>query len=141
MICSDCTEQLDDEQSADPEHSTDGEVICDECYHERYRDECLRCGNTVDKTELEARPGDVIALLSKESGLTSELEPGYYRVKEWPFFASRIIEAYFYADRLERVADLDEKALNAVEFTYCCSIPLCADCRQSISETLDRGRS
>jgi hypothetical protein len=140
LTCSWCDEQLDAAQSANPERSTDGEVVCDDCYYEVYYVECQRCMNTVDKVEMEARPGELLVILHKSSGIRGDLEPGYYRVKGWPFFADGIIEAYFYDDHLERVADLDEQATRAAEHSYSCSIPICAECRQSCEPVTDGKR-
>ncbi len=139
--CAWCEECLDAEQSANPERSDDGEIICDECYREEYRDDCNRCMDIVDKTELEARPGEMIAVLREAPGLSGDMEPGYYRVKEWPFFADGIIEGYFHDSNLERVADLDQPALDAAQDSTYAAISLCSGCRQAIAEASNSPRA
>lgn len=109
--------------------------MCDECHMEEYRDDCNRCANIVDKTELESRVGELIALLDRAPGLTSYLEPGYYRVTEWPFFANGMITACFYESSLQRVGDLEQSTADLVKY-FPCAISLCAECRQSVSLNL-----
>ena len=133
MKCYECEEPLDEEQSANPMRGDGGEIICDDCHREGYQDDCHRCQNTVDKTELESNPGELIAVIREASGMPDDLEPGYYRVKAWPFFHDGMISGYFDGRNLERVADLDRLGLGASEDTLCAAIPLCLECRQSLT--------
>ncbi len=128
MKCAWCEKLLDD-----PERSDNGEILCDDCYREEYSGDCDRCMNIVDKTELESRPGEMIAVLREAPGLSGDMRPGYYRVKDWPFFADGIIEGYFHDSNLERVADLDQPALGAARDSICAAIPLCSECRQALA--------
>ena len=82
MGCTYCGEELDDEEAANPEKDADGDVMCDQCYDEKYRDHCDRCGEKVEKTELGSEPGRLIAVWDETSGNLEDLQPGYYRVKE-----------------------------------------------------------
>lgn len=134
--CTWCGEELDSEERENPERDDRGELMCDECYDEEYMGYCDRCGEKRAKSELEANPGDLIAIWLTAPGARGNLAPGYYRVNGWPFFADGMIEGYFYNDRLDRVADLDEQGKRVAEDAYSLSGPLCSCCRTKVDASL-----
>ena len=136
MECTYCGKELDDEEAANPEKDEDGDVMCDQCYDEKHRDYCDRCGEKVEKTELGSEPGNLIAVWAEAPGNPEDLTPGYYRVKEWPFYADGMIEGYMISSRLERVADLDDRGKKAAPEVYTSCGPLCSTCRADVEATL-----
>ena len=136
MGCTYCGEELDDEEAANPEKDADGDVMCDQCYDEKCRDHCDRCGEKVEKTELGSEPGRLIAVWVDAPGNPEDLQPGYYRVKEWPFYADGMIEGYLISHNLERVADIDDRGKKAAPEAYTSCGPLCLTCRAAVEATL-----
>ncbi len=136
MKCTYCGEELDDEEAASPEKDADGDVMCDQCYDEKCRDYCDRCGEKVETIELGSEPGNLIAVWAEAPGNPEDLKPGYYRVKEWPFYADGMIEGYMISSNLERVADLDDRGKKAAPEAYTICAPLCSTCRAEVEATL-----
>ena len=136
MKCTYCGNELDDEETANPEKDEDGDVMCDQCYDENFRDYCDRCGEKVEKTGLGSEPGHLIAVWVETQGNPEDLKPGYYRVKEWPFYADGMIEGYMISHNLERVADLDDRGKKAAPEVYTNCAPLCSMCRAEVESTL-----
>lgn len=136
MECTYCGEELDDEETANPEKDADGDVMCDQCYDEKCRDYCDRCGEKVENSELSAEAGHLIAVWIETDASPEDLQPGYYRVKEWPIYADGMIEGYMISSNLERVADLDERGKKAAPEAYTNCAPLCSTCRAAVEATL-----
>lgn len=130
--CTDCGEELDEEEFESPQRDASGDVICDECYDERYLDYCDRCMEKIEKTELEATPGQLIAVWREAPGRPNDLSPGYYRVKEWPIYADGVIEAYMISSSLERVGDLDADGQRAAKDAWTPCGPMCLTCREQV---------
>lgn len=139
VICTCCHEKLDDEQASAPRRDTDGDIMCDDCYRDEYETQCERCMNIVEKTEMGANPGEIIAVWQKSPARfgVGDLEPGYYRVKQWPIYADGMIEGYMFADHLEKVCELDSEGLLSVEqgATAMCGA-LCQSCRDQVEALL-----
>lgn len=140
LTCTRCEETLDSEQSENPERDENGDVLCDSCYRDLYRDECGVCCRIVENDELESRPGELVVILREAPGLSGPVESGYYRVVKWPMFMDGMIEACFINDALERVADIDGEATKIAERTPMDGIPMCADCRSRIENRIGKDR-
>lgn len=133
MECTYCGNELKNwEADPEPDRDSDGYVMCSECYREHYMDNCCRCCELVEKEDLDASPGNVVIVLEDAPATPEDLAPGYYRVKGWPFFVSYMIGGHFYADQLERVADLDESGQRAAKEAWTAAAPLCSDCRVKV---------
>lgn len=137
--CSWCSEKLNDEERSYPvyEPGTDN-VMCDRCYDEHFRASCGLCEERFDKSDCNAKPGNLIVMWRPAPALAQDdLEPGYYRVLRWPMFADGMIEAYFYADHLHRVADLTERDRGRANDAWSLSEPMCAGCRDELERQLE----
>lgn len=130
--CTHCDNVLDIEEAESPERDEDGDVICDRCYEELYRDDCSRCGEIVDKTDLPAGPDNLIIMMEETD---SDLPVGYYRVLRRPFFVDGMICGWFLKDALQRVADLDKQGQYAAENRYTAAGPMCRHCQAAICAT------
>lgn len=134
VVCSYCGEELKGEELESPYKDEGGDIICDECYQAHCEGYCDLCGNIVENTELESKPGELIAVWREAPGLCCTIEPGYYRVKRWPFYADGMIEGYLYPDAIEKVMDLDDEGRKtAEEDNTLCGI-LCAECRKRLED-------
>lgn len=136
MECTYCGEALDDEEAASPQKDNDGDVMCDQCWSDKYEDVCQRCGEYRLKTDLKTEPGNLIAAWMEAPGSPDDLTPGYYRVKTWPIFVDYMIGGHMYSDALERVADLDKKGLRGAAEAHTCCGPLCGSCMVEIEERI-----
>lgn len=133
LRCSYCSHDLDDEEREYPSHDESGDVLCDACYDEHYRDYCGRCAEKVDTSDLDTSPGQLIGIWNTAPASGGELAPGYYRVKRRPFYVDWMIGGHFYADALEFVLPLDEMGRHQAEEAMHCSGPLCGDCRAALA--------
>lgn len=132
-LCTECETPLNDEELQSPHTNDQGLVLCDQCHTELYMDTCSRCQNIVANTELESRPGEVIVIYRTAPSDNDSLEPGYYRVKAWPFFGGPLVgTTYFYSSSLERLSDLDETARQAMDYTWHLSGPICEACQNTV---------
>lgn len=133
LACAYCGNQLDGEEVESPEHDADGDVLCDDCYDEHFRDYCGRCDEKVDKTDLDTSPGQLIGIWNTAPASGGELVPGYYRVKHRPFFVDWMIGGHFYSDALEFVRPLDEEGRRQSDEAMHYSGPLCSACRAALA--------
>ena len=137
VACSWCGDDLPDDEVANPEKSEDGEVICSRCWLDHYYDDCPRCKESVEKSELASHSGDLIALWEECSGCTVDLAPGYYRVLSRPFMTQGLIGGgWFHHWALRFVCELDERGLEVAEDADYPSGPLCRECRAEIEHRL-----
>lgn len=140
--CTSCGVSLSDEELENPRRDSGGDVICDSCYSDEFEDWCSLCDEVVDKDELEASPGHIVAVYSDAPVRGGDdLKAGYYRVLSWPFFADGMVEGYFIGGTLERLADLDDKGKRAAKDQSCLSGPMCKRCRDRVEGTLAKGRA
>lgn len=129
--CAWCERELDREERRSPERSEAGEVICDSCYSQEYRDYCTRCQEQFEKTELSPKPGRLIGIWrDAPAGFGGDLKAGYYRVLRWPLYADGMIEAHFYHHAVQRVGQLDTAGLHSAEEELCMAGPMCNDCQK-----------
>jgi hypothetical protein len=133
--CSECSTELELEETLGPHRSPDGAVICDSCHRDKYQDDCARCGERVEKAALDTRPGSLIGIWRDAPALGGEIKAGYYRVLRWPFFADGMIEGYFFADALGSVGNLDAIGLRRAEDAFFDGGPMCSDCQQAVLQT------
>lgn len=134
LACTYCGNELKGEEVESPEHDGDGDVLCDGCYDEHFRDYCGRCDEKVDSADLDTSPGQLIGIWSEAPAAGSDdLAPGYYRVKRRPFFADGMITGHFYSNSLEFVAPLDDAGNRRAAEGGCLSGPLCSECRAALT--------
>jgi hypothetical protein len=134
--CTECDGELDSEESINPRKNIGGAAICDDCYGEQYQDECSRCCERADKTDLDTRLGALIGVWRDAPALGGEIKAGYYRVLKWSFFADGMIEAYFFPHALKRVSDLDEIGLRRAEDAGFFAGPMCGECQGAVTQSL-----
>lgn len=133
--CTWCDRELDDEESESPSLGESGEIICDACYDENYRDYCGRCNEKVDKSDLDTSTGQLIGIWNTAPASDGELAPGYYRVKRRPFYVDWMIGGHFYSYALEFALPLDDWGKRQSEEAIYASGPLCSDCRAHLATT------
>lgn len=97
--CCLCGDPLDGEEADNP-YLDDGDVICNDCYHERYEFTCCCCaeyGHVDDQHKL---------LVVFEE--TSRVTPGIYRIGILPYYTDCLIgSGWLHPESLTRIADLN----------------------------------
>jgi len=131
--CCRCGENLNDEERDSPQLDDDGDTICDSCYDDHYCSECGRCGDVVDKSDLDTKPGALIAVWRKTDASPVDLQSGYYRVLSWPFYADGMITGYMYSNALEYFAPLDAIGSTAAKGAMFNATPMCSACRIKVA--------
>ncbi len=134
--CAECDGELDSEESINPHEEVNGAAICDDCYSEQYQDDCSRCCERVDKTDLDMKPGALIGVWRDAPALGGEIKAGYYRVLNWPIYADGMIEAYFFPRAIKRVGNLDGIGLHRAEDAGFFAGPMCGECQGAVTQTL-----
>ena len=104
--CDWCGDDLDKKGSYPPT-LCEGQPICDDCFHEHYEFDCIRCGSS-DLIENRHH----LVILEKCGGLT----PGIYFIKDRPYFTSNYFDMWWNPWALSRIKDADGRYLN--EFDY-----------------------
>jgi hypothetical protein len=132
--CTYCGNQLDAEERRSPRLDEEKSVMCDGCYRDHYEDNCTRCGEIFDKTELSPKPGKLIGVWRDAPALgRGDLKAGYYRVLKWPIYADGMIEGYFFSDAIQRVGPLDAAGLHSAEEEQAMAGPMCSECQAEAS--------
>ncbi|WP_017258418.1 hypothetical protein [Pedobacter arcticus] len=111
----------------------DKELLCEDCYDERYREDCPICEEYYDTKDYTSDYIVINEELSKETRMTS----GIYKILERPFFFGSILSGFdaFFDNTLELVVDIkinEHKKIdcgdNCQEVNSGC---ICPDCEQS----------
>jgi hypothetical protein len=99
--CPQCGAEMNKEEIDNPYRDTDGDLLCDECYHDRYEYTCCMCGNY----EHIDNEGDYLVLFEKCGGLVR----GVYRIKSRPYYTSNYFDMWWNLEALEKVRGLPWK--------------------------------
>jgi hypothetical protein len=97
LYCHSCGAELTEQDLEGPEHDEDGNIICDDCYHEEYCFECCMCG-CYEANEAKR----MIIVFNRES-----VKPGVYLNRHFP-------------DDLEWICDIPDgvKSDHTYDFIY-----------------------
>lgn len=128
--CTRCGNDLDEEEMESPQEE-EGDVICDECYHEHYEFTCCCCCNYghVDDRHKMLVVFETCDAHGYDPQTGREVWPGIYRITGGPYHGGYLVGgSWLYEDRLERIADLNPDMGGD---GYPCG-HLCADCQAKI---------
>lgn len=85
-----------------------GEVLCENCYRDKYMLDCPICENYFYKA---LKPKDEVIIISKEAveQYGMEVKPGFYRVIEWPYHYGNIVTGFegLYNNSIKLIKELD----------------------------------
>jgi len=121
LLCAWCEEHLDDEEKESPQKDNDGDIICDNCYDEHYRYACPLCSEFVEKEGNQEHIALTNALAEDQ-----EMEPGIYKVLQFPWFSSDCFSMHIYELNVKKVKDLPKELQEETEGNY-----ICEDCVKS----------
>lgn len=115
LYCYSCGEELKGQDLEGPEHDEDGNILCDDCYHEEFCFECCLCGEYGDNKDKY----NMIVVFNKEV----KAEPGLYRITKEPFWHYHIIP-----NAVQRIGDIPE----GTHSDGCLLGYLCAECQGKV---------
>ena len=81
--CSRCGNDFNSEELENPRFDEDNDPICDQCYEDNYQQYCLLCEEYYDNP---TKPEETFFLVAKEVSDECDVEPGFYKVLEWPYW-------------------------------------------------------
>lgn len=99
----------------------DNQPVCDECWHEHFEFECIRCGN-YDNNETQHR---YLVILEECGGM----KPGIYRTLG-SYWCSNYFDMWFNEWALSRIKDADGEYYNQGDYP---SGHLCYGCRLELN--------
>lgn len=70
-----------------------GEVICEDCWKDKYMLTCPICEEYFEKAR---KPKDEVIIISKESidEYQMGVKPGFYQIKEWPYYRANCVTGF-----------------------------------------------
>lgn len=100
MECTRCGKHLDDEERENPRKDDDGDIICDECHHDKYEFTCCDCQNYGD-VEDQHNMLVVFEEVDSMGGPERTVQPGIYRIaEEGSYYGGPIIgEGWLHGER------------------------------------------
>jgi hypothetical protein len=101
MDCSWCGAQLGGDEIESPYRDTDGDLLCDECYHDNFEFTCCLCENY----EHTDHQHDYLVIFEKCGGLAR----GVYRIKSFPYYTSNYFSMWWNRESLAKVHGLPWK--------------------------------
>lgn len=102
----------------------DGQAVCDDCFHEHFEFNCIRCGNS-ESDEDQHR----YLLILEECG---GLQPGIYAVTRRPYFTSNYFDMWWNKGALTYLRAADGNYYNEGDYP---SGHLCSGCRSEMGLT------
>lgn len=94
----------------------DNDLLCDNCYDDRFRTSCPVCEESFDKDEMTEH-----FFITKEISKTVHKEPGLYKILRYPLYYGDCVFGFdaFFDDALEKVSDIDiSKAGKVINLDY-----------------------
>jgi len=98
--CTCCQETLDSEEIENPGKDEDGDIICDNCYNEKYCTTCVVCEEYFPLDDWNH-----FVIIDPENS-ENEIKTGLYKILEWPFYSSNTIGGdYIFENKVKRLCD------------------------------------
>lgn len=132
--CSWCNKKLDSEEIESPRLSNDDkEIICDNCYEDKYSMTCTLCEDMFDKP-MKVEDGYYFLITEDRFGsdtLGKNLDAGVYKIIKFPFFADGITEGFYYSDAFQKIRDLTSSEKIDIKEAGHRDEEVCEDCAKS----------
>lgn len=104
MECAYCGESLVGEEADDPRKDGSGDVMCDECWHDQHEYTCDLCE---DYEECGDHQHEMLVVWETVGGSGGRsVEPGIYRIVEWPYWTSDMLSMWLHKESLSCIAAL-----------------------------------
>jgi len=108
--------------------SSEGELMCEECYSENETTQCGKCGEYVLNEEISPE----FVIVGKDDEDELGVKAGYYKT-DGTFYMTDGFSVHLFQDDIEFVAELDDREQES-------TMDLCSACRKEISEKMEGKR-
>jgi hypothetical protein len=131
--CGRCGNDLDDDEMESPRQDEDGDIMCDECYHEHFEFTCSVCqehGDTEDQHNMLAvYDSEVFEENDRENGW----KRGVYMIVDRPYYLAPLIgQVWIYTRCLEWIGPIPrDKGNDESPIGYACG-HLCLECQHKM---------
>ena len=114
-----------------PEIDIEGdELLCEDCYSEKYRETCPICEESYDTKDFV----NDYFVLTEEGAKETKLQPGIYKIIERPYFYGNIVSGFdaFFPNSIELVVSIKINEYKRIRCgDGCCEVisdEICPDC-------------
>ena len=128
--CSHCSEDIFDLDDFPKLLIEDDEIMCEQCYSEKYRDTCSICEESYDTKDFTT---DYI-VISEEDSHETRKKPGIYKILSRPYFYGNILTGFegIFDNSIELVVDIKINAFKKIDCGDGCrevySGDICPEC-------------
>jgi len=103
--CTNCGSTLEPDEEEAPRKDEDGNIVCDQCYDDRYQHLCPICEELFwEVYEKEISPKYFI--ITRQAEANHVAKAGFYEIVSLPFYKDGIIEASLIDSAINRLGDL-----------------------------------
>lgn len=103
-LCDDCKQMYDTWNNFDHYITRTGERLCESCSDAKAVYHCCIAG--IDEPDYHEAPGRMMVVTEA----VGNVEPGLYRITDWPFYSDGMISMDLFKDVLTRIGDVPEDA-------------------------------
>ncbi len=134
--CTWCKKRLDYEEVESPHLSEDNEVLCDDCYDEKYRRICPLCEEYYEDSKT-VEDGFYYMIIEKREGsdtIGKSLQRGIYQIIQFPFFADGMIEGHYFSRAFKKLRILTKEEKEKIKKEEIKDNEICKDCVNEVTE-------
>ena len=107
MICTICKEELNTEEIDSPHKNKNGDIICDQCFKDKYTYLCPLCENNFDE-DFTKKISPTYLLISDYASEWVGVDSGIYEIVAYPFFYDRMTTLDIIPKAVNLIADLPD---------------------------------
>lgn len=118
MKCTECKEELDEEEAESPQRDKDNNILCDRCYEEQYSHTCPICEESFDE-DFSKEISPEYLLITEDASEDLYLAPGIYEITSYPFFRDGMIQTSLITSAIRKILD-PPKVVYENDICYVC---------------------
>lgn len=135
MDCTCCGDALDSEELENPREDKQGDILCDDCFENKYTHRCPVCEGLFNEDfSVKITPKNL--LISESVGEQLHLDTGVYEIVEYPFYRDGITEFSLITSSIKKITDLPsdftDEELNTLHY-------ICDECMKKATEAEEAG--
>lgn len=108
ISCTYCEDELEGDEIISPYIDKDGDILCDECYKNKFECYCPVCQDFFYK-DMDAEIYPKYLLISECVSEYVGVDAGIYEIIKYPFFADGITELSIFKGAVKRICDVPPK--------------------------------
>ena len=118
MKCTECEEELDEEEVESPRRNKNNDIVCDQCYEEQYSHICPICEEIFDE-DFSKVISPKYLLITEDASEDIYLSPGIYEIVSYPFFRDDTIEITLIASAMRKILDVPKDVCESDVYYVC----------------------